>query len=84
MEAFNAFITKVEDLLLTPLLELLAFAAFLLFVWGVFNYIRNGEDDTKRKEGRSHIIWGIVGLAIIFAANGIIHFLQNVADTTLK
>lgn len=75
---FNAFILKVEDAILTPLLTLIALAAFIIFVWGVVQFIQGAESPEKRKTGQQHIIWGVVGLAILFGAQAIISFLKNI------
>lgn len=73
MEVLNRFLGKVVTEIVNPLILLLAAAAFVLFVWGVFEFIRQGGDETKRKEGRSAMFWGIIGFVIIFGAYGIIN-----------
>ena len=80
MDAFHTFLHKVEDNIITPIVELLALAAFIVFVWGVVLYIRDAGDDAKRKVGRQHMIWGIVGLAILFSANALVSILQNTVN----
>jgi uncharacterized membrane protein YidH (DUF202 family) len=75
----NAFISAVQTQILNPLIILLTFAAFILFLWGVVEYIRNAANDEKRKEGQRHILWGIIGLVIIFGAQALVVFLQSVA-----
>ena len=73
MAALNQFLGKVVVEIINPLILLLAASAFVLFVWGVYEFIANAGDETKRKEGRSAILWGLVGLTIIFGAYGIIN-----------
>lgn len=73
MAELNKFLGKVVVEIINPLILLLAASAFVLFVWGVFEFIANAGDETKRKEGRSAILWGLVGLVIIFGAYGIIN-----------
>jgi uncharacterized membrane protein YidH (DUF202 family) len=73
----EAFWTRVKDTIVNPIIELIALAAFVLFVWGVVEFIRNAEDAEKRATGQQHMIWGIVGLVIIFAANTLITILKN-------
>jgi uncharacterized membrane protein YidH (DUF202 family) len=77
MEAFNSFLGSVQTAILNPLITLLAMIAFLYFVWGVVEFIRNADDESKRKEGRQHIIWGLVGLAVIFGAQAILSILAS-------
>lgn len=73
MEVLNQFLGKVVGQIVNPLILLFAAAAFVLFVWGVFEFVRNSGDETKRSEGRMAIMWGLVGLVIIFGAYGIIN-----------
>jgi uncharacterized membrane protein YidH (DUF202 family) len=74
----NSFISAVQTQILTPLVSLLVLAAFVLFIFGVVEYIRNAANEEKRKQGQQHIIWGIVGLVIIFGAGAIITILKNI------
>ncbi len=79
MEAFNKFLAAIEREIITPIITLIALAAFILFVFGVFEYVKNGEDDAKRKTGQQHMLWGVVGLAIIFSATALLKILKNIA-----
>ncbi len=82
MDAFNSFITKVEVQILQPIITVLALLAFALFVWGVVQFIGASGDEEKRSTGQQHIIWGIVGLVVLFGANGIIAFLKSTISAT--
>ncbi len=73
MSVLNEFLGKVVVQIVNPLILLLAAAAFVLFIWGVFAFIRKAGDETARKEGRQAIMWGLVGLVVIFGAYGIIN-----------
>lgn len=77
MDAFNTFIGKVEDQILTPIISVLALAALIVFVFGVVKFIRNAGDSTKRAEGQQQMIWGVIGLAIMFGANAIIAVIKH-------
>ncbi|MBI3634177.1 MAG: hypothetical protein HY228_00985 [Candidatus Yonathbacteria bacterium] len=52
-------------------------AAVLYFLYGVFNFIKNPGDATKREEGRTQIIWGIIGLTVMASIYGLIGFLGS-------
>jgi hypothetical protein len=75
---FNSFLANVEEQILVPLITVLALAAFILFVWGVVKFIRSSDNPTERSKGQQHILWGLVGLAIIFGANMIITIMNNI------
>ena len=76
----NDFIGKVESQIIAPLITLLALIAFVVFIWGVVDYIRGADNDEKRATGQQHILWGFIGLVIIFGTTAIIAVLQSVAN----
>ncbi len=73
MAVLNEFLVKVVTQIVNPIILLLSAAAFVVFVWGVFEFIAHAGDETKRTEGRKAIGWGLIGLVIIFGAYGIIN-----------
>lgn len=73
MSVLKEFLEKVVIQIVNPTILLLAGTAFVVFIWGVFEFIMHAGDETKRSEGRSAIMWGLVGLVIIFGAYGIIN-----------
>ena len=73
MPVVTAFIAKVVTQIINPIILLLSAAAFVVFLWGVFSFIRNAGDEKARTEGRSAIFWGLIGLVIIFGAYGLIN-----------
>ncbi|MHB8860301.1 MAG: hypothetical protein ACYC48_01010 [Minisyncoccota bacterium] len=73
MSALNQFLGKVVAQIINPIILLLAATAFVAFLWGVFEFIAHAGDASKREEGKQAIIWGLVGLVIIFGAYGIIN-----------
>jgi hypothetical protein len=73
MPVLNSFLNNVVAQIINPIILLLSAAAFVVFIWGVFEFILHAGDEAKRKEGREAIFWGIIGLVIIFGAYGIIN-----------
>lgn len=76
MDPFHQFLIKVQDAILTPIITLLSLGAFLLFLWGIVEFIASSDNEEKRKTGQQHMIWGIIGLVIIFGANAIVSLLK--------
>lgn len=70
----DAFICRVVENIVNPIILLLSAAAFVLFLYGLMRFIQTMSEGGDNKEGTRHMIWGIVGLAIIFCAYGIINF----------
>lgn len=81
--ALDKFIGTVTEEILLPLIMLLAVIAFAVFVWGVVQMIIAAGDEEKRTIGQKHILWGIIGLVILFGASGIVAFLGNIVNATL-
>ena len=77
MSVLNSFLDKVAVQILNPLILLLSAAAFVVFVWGVFEFIRNAGDAEARQTGREAIFWGLIGFVIIFGAYGIVKVALN-------
>ena len=73
MSVLNAFLGKVVEQIINPIILLLAASAFVVFLWGVFEFIAHAGDETKRTEGKKAIMWGLIGLVIIFGVYGIIN-----------
>ena len=73
MAVLNRFLDSVVREIINPIILLLVAVAFVLFIWGVFEFVAHAGDETKRTEGKKAIMWGIIGLVIIFGAYGIIN-----------
>ena len=43
----------------------------IYFIWGVIQYVTAGGDEEKLGKGKQHMLWGIIGLAVVGAAWGI-------------
>lgn len=76
MSPFQEFIVKVQDAILTPIITLLSLGAFLLFIWGIVEFIAGSDNEEKRKAGQQHMVWGLIGLVIIFGANAIVSLMK--------
>lgn len=74
---YQQFLAKVEAQILVPLITLVSLAAFVVFVWGVVQFIANAEDEEKRKTGQQHMLWGIIGLVIMFGANAVVGLIKQ-------
>jgi hypothetical protein len=73
MAALNLFLSKVVVQIINPIILLLTAVAFVVFLWGIFVFIMHAGEEAKRAEGKSAILWGFVGLVIIFGVYGILN-----------
>lgn len=67
------FIIKVEVIILNPAIKLGFAVALIVFLYGVFEFIKDSESSDARATGGKHIMWGIIGMFIMIAAGGIIN-----------
>ncbi len=73
----NAIVDKVKAVIIYPLITLLFIVAMLVFLWGVFQYVRNGADESARSEGKRHMIFGIIGFVVMTSAVAILSIARN-------
>lgn len=72
LEDIGVTILRVLNIVLLIVLAL----AFLFFVFGVIKYMTGKEAEDKAK-ARSQMIYGVIGLFVIFSAWGLVKILQN-------
>ena len=61
----DKFIGKVDTMIINPLIGLLFALAIVYFLYGVFEFLSNQENEEKKTTGKSHMIWGIIGITIM-------------------
>lgn len=71
----SAFLNKINQLILNPLILLVFAVAFLVFFWGIFQFISSQTVDAGREEGKRKIFWGIFGMFIMISAYGLIRLI---------
>lgn len=67
---------RISDVILTPIVWLLTGGAMVYFFWGLANFILSSDSKVK-ENGKQHMIYGVVGLFIIFSVWGIIGFVGD-------
>jgi hypothetical protein len=79
---FTSIIAKVSDIINT-LIPIVLALALLLFLWGMFQYfILGGGDEGKRETGRSYMIYGLIGLAVMVAVWGLVNLLISIVGVS--
>jgi hypothetical protein len=61
----------------SALLPFLASLAFVYFVWGVTGFIRAASSEKGVGDAKKGLVWGIVGLFVLFSIWGIISFFKS-------
>lgn len=64
-------ITKLA-LTARSIIQLLFVFATVVLLWGIVTFISKADDEGARKKGKLMITWGIVGMAVMASAWGIV------------
>lgn len=70
---FKDMVDLLVDLI-NPLLALLVALAILVFFKGLVSFIAKSGDSKSHAEGRSLMVWGLVGLFVMVSVFGILRF----------
>jgi uncharacterized membrane protein len=56
----------------------------MYFLFGVFEFLSNQENEEKKTQGKKHMVWGIIGLTIMIGVWTILDIVLNTLniDTT--
>ncbi len=72
----NDIIAKIVANIVMPSIKFIFVLAILVFVYGLIGLFKSG-DEKKRQEGKDHILWGTIGIAIMVSVYGIIRLVAN-------
>ena len=75
----SAFLSNVNAYILNPLI-LLAFAvSTVYFFYGIVKFLAKGSEvvDKSREEAQKAILWGLVGMIVMFSVFGLIRFVLD-------
>lgn len=78
LSGLGKLLCKVQVLFNSALPVLVALGV-VYFVWGVVQYVIGGGEEAKKK-GRDHIVYGIIGLAVIIGLWGLVKILVVTFD----
>ena len=82
MDYLNGVLGRAVDVIVDPAIRLIFAIALATFFWGVFQFIKGAGEEGARTTGRNHMIWGVVGMAIMVSVKAIIEIvLDNVGVT---
>ncbi len=59
--------------------------AFIVFIWGVFQYfVQGGQDEEKREAGKNLMLYGLIGFFIMVSVWGLVNILVGTVDLNDK
>jgi len=66
--AAQCFVNRINEAILFPLITLLMALAFLYFLYGAFEYVKNANNESAREVGRQHLLYGVIGMLVMLSA----------------
>ena len=78
----DSFISNVDRLIINPLIVFLFGLAVVYFLYGVFQFISNQENEEAKTKGKSHMIWGIIGIVIMMGVFTILNIIMKTFNIT--
>jgi TRAP-type C4-dicarboxylate transport system permease small subunit len=76
----DSFLGNVNEQIINPLITLLFALAIAYFLWGAFEFFLNQENEEKKTTGKSHMLWGVVGITIMMG----VFMIMNVILSTFN
>jgi len=77
--SLDTVLLKINFYIINPAIRILFALAFLIFVWGIIQYTLKRDSVDAKEQGRQHIMWGLIGLAIMTS----VFFIIRVITRTL-
>ncbi len=70
-------VANINRVIINPIIGIIFALAVILFFYGMAKFLFYSENDDKRAEGRSHMVWGVIGMFIMVSVFGIIRLIMD-------
>lgn len=77
-------IGKFVEIIINPIIYILATASLLVFIYGIIEFLSQGNNPERASTGKRHMFWGIVGLFIFIASVGILRLIANTVGSSAE
>jgi len=75
--ALDDFLVKVSDNIINPLIIFMFALAMVFFLYGVLEFFLNQDNEEAKTNGKSHMMWGVIGLTIMLGVWSILSMIIN-------
>ena len=81
----ETLVKSVDRVIINPLIAVLFALATVYFIYGAIRYLLNPDSEEVRKESKSSMIWGVIGMVIMASVFGIMMFiLTSIGETRIQ
>jgi len=70
--SLDSFIDSLVANIINPIISVLFALALAIFIWGIARSLLHADDENEVKQGKQHMIWGLVGMFIMVSVIGIL------------
>ena len=70
-------VLRLNEFVFNPIISLLFGVALIVFLWGVAEYFWQAGSEAARQKGSQHMIYGVLGMFIMFAAFAILRIIAG-------
>ncbi len=74
---YQSIIDGITSTIFQPIAYLLFSLGFLIFMWGLIEFIANPTNASIKEKGKQHMIFGILGLLIMVSVWGIVNLITS-------
>ena len=76
---FKSLVNKIIDNINYLVVLVIGLAVFV-FIWGIFKYFVAGADEKKVEEAKNVLLFGLLGIFIMFSVWGLVNIIINTFD----
>ncbi len=80
----TTLVHALNKYVVNPIIIFIFVLALLYFLYGLFEFLANTDSDDKRTTGKSHMLWGVVGMTIMIGVFFIMGLIANTFNTGLS
>lgn len=70
-------LNRISTYIVNPIIFVLFTVAFVVFIWGLVQFVVHLDNEEARSTGGKHMLWGLIGMAIMAGVVGIVAIIQN-------
>ena len=70
-------ISNIKDYILNPIIGFMFSVAVVMFIYGIVEYIWSADNEDKVAVGKTHMIYGIIGIFVMIGVYGILNILSG-------
>ena len=78
----STLMSKISTIILNPLILLMFGVALVVMIYGIIEFLSNSDNEESKEKGKQHMLWGLIGMAIMISVFGIMHLIIGTLGLT--